>query len=112
MQQIYPDRRFSIYYRDPRYIISYETIYEIFLRSRIVEHLLTNNANASKRDKKGFTAIHYASVKGNKLSIEMVSTPAVYLERYVKTRLRLQFQVHFYPCGRMRTSEIINKRTF
>lgn len=45
----------------------------IFLHSRIVEHLLTNNANASKRDKKGFTAIHYASVKGNKLSIEMVS---------------------------------------
>ena len=45
----------------------------IFLHSRIVEHLLTNNANASKRDMEGFTAIHYASVKGNKLSIEMVS---------------------------------------
>ena len=44
-----------------------------FFHSRVVEHLLKNNANASKRDKKGFTAIHYASVKGNKLSIEMVS---------------------------------------
>jgi ankyrin repeat protein len=45
-----------------------------FLHPRVVEHLLKNNANASKRDKKGFTAIHYASVKGNKLSIEMVSS--------------------------------------
>ena len=84
----------------------------MFLRSRIVEHLLTNNANASKRDKKGFTAIHYASVKGNKLSIEMVSTPAVYLGRYVKTRLHLQFQVHFYPCGRMRTSKPLTSERF
>ena len=72
--------------------------------SRVVEHLLTNNANASKRDKKGFTAIHYASVKGNKLSIEMVSVSTVYpwIGHYHFTCRRLQtgsrklvFQIKF-----------------
>lgn len=41
---------------------------------RCVEHLLRNRANASKKDKHGFNAIHYAAVNGHKLAIEMVST--------------------------------------
>ena len=39
---------------------------------RCVEHLLRNRANASKRDKQGYSPVHYAAVRGHKLALEMV----------------------------------------
>ena len=41
---------------------------------RCVEHLLhgRNRANASKRDKQGYSPVHYAAARGHKLALEMV----------------------------------------
>lgn len=37
-----------------------------------MEHLLRNRANASKRDKQGYSPVHYAAARGHKLALEMV----------------------------------------
>ena len=41
--------------------------------SRVVERLLKHDASIRKRDKQGFTPLHYAALNGHKLAIEMVS---------------------------------------
>ena len=44
----------------------------MFVSYRTVEILLKYGADASKMEKQGFLPIHYASVNGHKLTIEMV----------------------------------------
>jgi len=34
--------------------------------------LLRNRANASRRDKQGYSPVHYAAAKGHRLALEMV----------------------------------------
>ena len=49
---------------------------------RCVEHLLhvKNRANASKRDKQGYSPVHYAAARGHKLALEMVCCTVYHIQ--------------------------------
>lgn len=56
-------------------ILMYQLLMKFYFQhySRTVELLLKYGASPSKTEKQGFLPIHYASLNGHKLTIEMVS---------------------------------------
>ena len=58
---------------------------------RCVENLLRNGANASKRDKQGYSPVHYAAVRGHKLTLEMVRVILLSYSRLLLVLLLLIF---------------------
>lgn len=65
---------------------------------RCVEHLLRNRANASKRDKQGYSPVHYAASRGHKLALEMVQ--CITFTLHIVTTGRLICSYNTYKVGK------------
>jgi hypothetical protein len=66
-----------------------ENIILICVHFRVIELLLKNDARPGIRDNDGFNTVHYAALKGHKLSLEMVS---------IYSKIKQQFIYSWSPC--------------
>lgn len=49
----------------------------MFIHYRVIELLLKHDPRPGIRDNEGYNTVHYAALKGHKLSLEMVSHPII-----------------------------------
>ena len=76
-------------------------MYRFSFITRVVELLLHHDARPGIRDDEGYDAVHYAALKGHKLSLEMVLEAFLLYQLLLlfirKSDMPFQHQTHGYP---------------